>query len=253
MDRKCAIVTGAGTGIGRGIAVELARAGYDIAVHYHSSSLGAEETCRLIEAVGGRSKMIRGDLSRVADVHALFEEGVAWLGGLDLYVNNSGITLLSPFEETTEDLFDKIVSVDFKSAYFCVQTAAAAMARLQRTGSIVIISSSNAFQQLPGASVYGSVKAALCKMTRHAAAEYARYGIRVNCIAPGWTATERTLKKDPHITDALIPLKRWALPEEIGKMVAFFASEAAASVTGSILLADGGATLLGKPAADYGL
>ena len=253
MNRKRALVTGAGVGIGRGIAVELGKAGYDVAVHYFSSPAGAEETCRQVEAAGGRARMIQGDLSKTADIRRLFEEAAAFLGGLDLYVNNSGVTLISPFEETTEEIFDRLVSVDFKSAYFCVQTAAAVMSRSGIRGNIVIISSSNAFQQLPGASVYGSIKAALCKLTRHAAAEYAKYGIRVNCIAPGWTATPRTLEKDQHSTDALIPLKRWALPEEIGQMVLFYASPAAGSVTGNILLADGGATLLSKPAADYGL
>ena len=253
MERKRAIVTGAGVGIGQGIAVELAKAGYDIVVHYHSSSAGAEETCRMIEAVGGKGYMIQADLSQVEQIHKLFEDGISWLGGLDLYVNNSGVTQLSLFEETTEELFDRLVSVDFKSAYFCVQSAASVMIKTKNPGNIIIISSSNAFQQLPGASVYGSIKAALCKLTRHAAAEYAKYGIRVNCIAPGWTATSRTLKIDTHSTDHLIPLKRWALPEEIGQMAVFYASSAAASVTGSILLADGGATLLSKPAADYGL
>lgn len=253
MSRKRAIVTGAGTGIGQGIAVALAQADYDVVVHYFSSPAGAEETCRQVEAAGGRARMIQGDLSRVEDVRRLFAEGVDWLGGLDLYVNNSGVTLAAPFEETTEELFDRVVNVDFKSAFFCVQAAAAAMARQGIRGNIVIISSSNAFQQLPGVSVYGSVKAALCKLTRHAAAEYAKYGIRVNCIAPGWTATPRTLERDQRSTDSLIPLKRWAQPEEIGGMVLFYASDAAASVTGNILLADGGATLLSKPAADYGL
>ena len=251
--RKRAIVTGAGGGIGQGIAVELGKNGYDVAVHCFSSPEGAEETCRCVEASGGRAKVFRGDLSKVADVKRLFDEGVRWLGGLDLYVNNSGVTLLAPLAELTEETFDRLIGVDLKSAFFCVQAAAKAMADGGTRGSIVIISSSNAFQQLPGAAAYGSVKAALCKLTRHAAAEYARYGIRVNCIAPGWTATPRTLKTDPRSTDHLIPLKRWAQPEEIGQMVLFYASPAAASVTGNILLADGGATLLSKPAADYGL
>ncbi len=253
MERKRAIVTGAGVGIGQGIAVELSKAGYDVVVHYHSSSAGAEVTCRMVEAAGGKAYMIQADLTRVDQIHHLFDQGVRQLGGLDLYVNNSGITQISPFEETTEEMFDHLVGVDFKSAYFCVQTAAAVMKNSKSCGSIVIISSSNAFQQLPGASVYGSIKAALCKLTRHAAAEYAKYGIRVNCIAPGWTATPRTTKIDQHSTDHLIPLKRWAQPEEIGQMVVFYASPTAASVTGNILLADGGATLLSKPAADYGL
>ena len=253
MERRRAIVTGAGGGIGQGIAIELGKAGYDVAVHYNANAAGAEVTGAQIEKAGGRAYLIRGDLTKVSEVRRLFDEGVERLGGLDLYVNNSGITLKSAFEETTEELFDRIVAVDFKSAYFCVQSAAAKMAERSIRGSIVIISSSNAFQQVPGVSVYGSVKTALCKLTRHAAAEYAKYGIRVNCIAPGWTATPRTLADDVKATYSIIPLKRWVQPEEIGQMVLFYDSPAAKSVTGNILLADGGATLLANRAEFYGL
>lgn len=253
MKRKCAIVSGSGGGIGQGIAIELGKAGYDIVVHYNSNYSGAEDTCRQIMAAGGKARSIQADLSKVGEVKRLFDEGVEFLGGLDLYVNNSGITLTSAFEETTEELFDKIVAVDFKSAYFCIQSAAAKMSERGTSGSIVVISSSNAFQQVPQASVYGSVKTALCKLTRHAAAEYAKYGIRVNCIAPGWTATPRTMAKDMKATYSIIPLKRWAQPEEIGQMVLFYQSPAAKSITGNIILADGGATLLANRAELYGL
>ncbi len=253
MDRKRALVTGSGGGIGQGIAIELGKAGYDVVVHYNANAAGAEVTCRRIVDAGGRAYPIQADLTKVSEVKRLFDEGVGLLGGLDLYVNNSGITLKSPFEETTEELFDRVVAVDFKSAYFCIQSAAAKMAERGIRGSIVVISSSNAFQQLPKVSVYGSVKTALCKLTRHAAAEYAKYGIRVNCIAPGWTATPRTLAEDVKATYSIIPLKRWVQPEEIGQMVLFYDSPAAQSVTGNILLADGGATLLANRAEFYGL
>lgn len=192
-EHKKALVSGAGSGIGQGIAIELGKAGYDVVVHYFGNPAGAEETCRIIREAGCKAYPIQGDLSQVADVHRVFDEGVKLLGGLDLYVNNSGITLKASFEETDEELFDKVVGVDFKSAYFCIQSAAKIMAEAGRGGNIVVISSSNAFQQLPSVSVYGSVKTALCKLTRHAAAEYAKDHIRVNCIAPGWTATPRTM------------------------------------------------------------
>ena len=192
-EHKKALVSGAGSGIGQGIAIELGKAGYDVVVHYFGNPAGAEETCRIIREAGCKAYPIQGDLSQVADVHRVFDEGVKLLGGLDLYVNNSGITLKASFEETDEELFDTVVGVDFKSAYFCIQSAAKIMAEAGRGGNIVVISSSNAFQQLPSVSVYGSVKTALCKLTRHAAAEYAKDHIRVNCIAPGWTATPRTM------------------------------------------------------------
>ena len=253
MDRKRAIVSGSGGGIGQGIAIELGKAGYDVVVHYNANAAGAEETCRRIAQAGGKGYPIQADLTKVDEVKRLFDEGVSLLGGLDLYVNNSGITLKATFEETTEELFDKIVAVDFKSAYFCIQTAAARMKEAGVRGSIVVISSSNAFQQVPKVSVYGSVKTALCKLTRHAAAEYAKDGIRVNCIAPGWTSTPRTLADDVKATYSIIPLKRWVQPEEIGQMVLFYESPAAQSITGNIILADGGATLLANRAEFYGL
>lgn len=252
-ERKKALVSGAGVGIGQGIAIQLGKAGYDVAVHYHGNAAGAAETCRIIREAGCQAYPVKGDLSQVAEVRRVFDEGISQLGGLDLYVNNSGITLKARFEDTDEEMFDKLVSVDFKSAYFCIQTAAKYMAQAGKGGNIVVISSSNAFQQVPQVSVYGSIKTALCKLTRHAAAEYAKDHIRVNCIAPGWTSTPRTLADDVKATYSIIPLKRWVQPEEIGQMVLFYDSAAAQSITGNILLADGGATLLAYPGEYYGL
>ena len=96
MKRKCALITGAGTGIGQGIAMTLGRAGYDVAVHYHSSRQGAEEVCRVVEAAGGRAIAIQADLSDLAQIRRLFQEAEAFLGRLDLFVNNSGITKKAP-------------------------------------------------------------------------------------------------------------------------------------------------------------
>lgn len=253
MKRKCALITGAGTGIGQGIAMTLGRAGYDVAVHYHSSRQGAEEVCRVVEAAGGRAIAIQADLSDLAQIRRLFQEAEAFLGRLDLYVNNSGITKKSLFEETSEAMFDELIAVDLKSAYFCVQQAGNTMARAGTRGCIVVIASNNGLMERPEVSVYGTIKTALIKMTRHAAVEYAKYGIRVNSIAPGWTATPRTKACDEQSTYPTIPLKRWCQPEEIGGMVLFYASEAAASVTGNCLVADGGAILLADQASLYGL
>lgn len=253
MQKKTAIVTGAGTGIGEGIAMALGSAGYAVAVHYNTSAQGAEETCRLIRQAGGTAFPIQADLRKKEGVDALFSQALEQLGGLDLYVNNSGITRKSDFLETTEALFDEMVDVDLKSAYFCVQAAAKAMVHRGTKGSILIITSNNGLQQRPNLSVYGSLKAALIKMTRHAAMELAKYGIRVNCIAPGWTETPRTMLLEKESTYGTIPLKRWCRPEEIGQMVLFLASEWAASITGNCLVADGGAMLQCDAPETYGL
>lgn len=253
MVRKKAIVTGAGTGIGQGVALVLGQAGYDVVVHYNSSSQGAEAVCNQIREFGGQAFAVQADLSTKAGVDKLFVEAREKLGGLDLFVNNSGITRKSDFLETTEAFFDEMVSVDLKSAYFCVQAAAKEMVQQNNKGSIVIITSNNGLQQRPNLSVYGSLKAALIKLTRHAAMELAKYGLRVNCIAPGWTATPRTVLVEQESTYSTIPLKRWCQPEEIGQMILFLASEYAASITGNCLVADGGAQLQCDAPQYYGL
>lgn len=253
MERKKAIVTGAGTGIGQGIAVTLGQNGYDVVVHYNSSGSGAREACEKIRKAGGNAWAIQADLSQTAGVRSLFAQAHELLGGLDLYVNNSGITRKSDILETEETFFDQMVDVDLKSAYFCVQAAAKEMVASQRKGSIVIITSNNGLQQRPNLSVYGTLKAALIKLGRHAAMELAKYQIRVNTIAPGWTATPRTMQNDRADTYHTIPLKRWCQPEEIGHMVLFLASPWAASITGNCLVADGGAVLQSDLAQTYGL
>ena len=253
MNRKKAIVTGAGTGIGQGVAIALAKAGYDVAVHYHSSAEGAEQTVREIERCGARGYAIRADLSEKEQIDRLFSQALEQLGGLDLFVNNSGVTMKTEFPKTTQEQFDFLCGIDFKAAYFCVQAAANAMIARNTHGSIVIITSNNAFQTRPDLSLYGSMKAALVKFGRHAAAELARYQIRVNTIAPGWTATPRTCRCDMEQITAQIPLKRWAQPEEIGGIVLFYASDAATSITGNCITVDGGATLVDDELSKYGL
>ena len=114
MERKTAIVTGAGTGIGQGVAITLGQNGYDVVVHYNSSAEGAEEACRRIRDCGGRAWPVQADLSVMSGVRELFAQAMEKLGHLDLYVNNSGITRKSDFLETTEDFFDRMVDVDLK-------------------------------------------------------------------------------------------------------------------------------------------
>lgn len=253
MERKKAIVTGAGTGIGQGIALTLGLAGYDVVAHYNQSADGAQQICSRIRDAGGNAWAIQADLRTKDGVDSLFSQALEKLGTLDLFVNNSGVTRKSGFLETTEEFFDDMVSIDLKSAYFCLQAAAKAMVEDGKKGSIVIITSNNGIQQRPNLSVYGTLKAALIKLTRHAAMELAKYGIRVNAIAPGWTATARTVQIEESTTYNTIPLKRWCQPEEIGQMVLFFASPWAGSLTGNCLIADGGAQLQCDAPELYGL
>ncbi len=256
---RAALVTGAGIGIGRGIAFELAAAGYDVAVNFNSSIDEAEEVCSRINAAGIKGNLVNGspssgcvravpikaDISKVDEIRKMFEKYGRHFDRLDIFVNNSGVTLKSPFMETQEETFDRICDVNFKGAFFCIQQAAKFMIRSEcnTTGSIVVISSNHYKAHFDNVSVYGSVKAGLNKLAEHAAKEFAQYGIRVNVIAPGWTDTGAARMAPKETTYGRIPLKRWCMPEEIGKAVLYLSSGNAASVTGSCLVMDGGALL----------
>jgi len=244
MENKVALVTGAGIGIGRGIAIELAKAGYNVAINYNSSRAEAEEVCKLINSMGVKSVMLQADLSKVDETVKMFNELRNEFDRLDLFVNNSGITMKSPFLETTEEIFDKMCDLNFKGAYFCVQQAAKYMVEKNIPGNIIIISSNHYKAHFDDVSVYGSVKAGLTKFAEHAAKELAKYKIRVNVIAPGWTDTGAPRMAPKESTYHKIPLKRWCTPEEIGKAVLYLTSDYAASITGACLIIDGGAVLV---------
>ena len=248
-----AIVTGAGTGIGKGIAYVLASAGYDVAVHCNGSTEGAEQVCSAIQRDFGRkTQVIRADLSRYDGVQSLFDEFLTQFDRLDLFVNNAGVTKKSPFLETPEEMFDLMVNVDYKGAYFCMQRAASIMAERGIRGSMVLISSNNARAHFADVSVYGSVKAAIQKAAEHMAIELAKYGIRVNTIAPGWTDTGSSRLDDKESTFYKVPMQRWTTPEEVGRAVLYLASEDAASITGDTLVIDGGALLVSDKCERYG-
>ena len=251
--RPVALVTGAGTGIGRGIAYELARAGYDVAVHCNGSTEGAEAVCREIEGdFGVRTAVIRADLSRYAGVQSLFDAFLDKFDRLDLFVNNAGVTKKSFFLETDEELFDLMVNVDYKGAYFCMQRAAKIMVERGIAGSMVLISSNNARAHFAEVSVYGSVKAAIQKAAEHMAIELAKYRIRVNTIAPGWTDTGASRLDAKESTFYKVPMQRWTTPQEIGRAVLYLASDEAASITGDTLVVDGGALLVSDKCERYG-
>lgn len=250
---KTALVTGAGVGIGRGIALELAGNGYDVAVHCRGSRDKAEEVRREIRRMGRKSEILQVDLSDERGPFRLMEEFAEKFDSLDLFVANSGVTRTAPFLETTVELFNQVCFLDLRGSYFCIQQAARYFIEKKIRGNIVVISSNNDRLHSANASVYGSVKAGLSKAAEHAAAELAAYGIRVNVIAPGWTDTGETRMGRKEDTYYKIPLKRWCTPEEIGRTVVFLDSDGAASITGSRLVMDGGALLLSDRSEKYGL
>ncbi len=252
---KAALITGAGIGIGRGLALKLADNGYNVAVNYKNSEKEAIEVCAIINGSGKgvRAVPIKADISDIGQISGLFAEYSKYFDRLDLFINNAGITVKSPFLETSEETFDSICDVNFKGAFFCIQNAARFMIDNNQpvkvkqggtTGNIIVISSNHYKMHAENVSVYGSVKAALTKLAGHAALELAQYGIRVNVIAPGWTDTGAARLGPKECTYDKIPLKRWCTPEELGDAVLYLASRSSDSITGASLVIDGGAVLL---------
>ena len=249
---KVALVTGAGTGIGRQIAIKLAKVGYDVALHYNGSSEGADSAVKEILDMGRKAVAIQANFLKVDEITKLFKEFSKHYSRLDLFVNNSGITKKSKFLETDEETFDLMCDVNLKASYFCMQNAAKIMVENNIHGNMIVISSNNYKAHFADVSVYGSIKAGLTKLAEHIAIELAKYKIRVNTIAPGWTDTGAARLDEKESTFYKIPLQKWTTPDEIADAVIYLASESAISITGATLVVDNGALLLSDNRERYG-
>lgn len=248
MTEKRVLVTGAGTGIGRGIALAFARQGAAVAVHYSHSSAGAEALVKEIVGAGGRAAAFKADFAEVAPLRGLAQESVAFLGGLDVLVNNAGITMNRPFEKVTAEQFDRLYAVNVRAPYFLAQ---ALVPELERSrGVIVNLSSVHAYEGYTEHSVYAGTRGAMVSFTRQLAVELAPRGVRVAGIAPGAVPVENHFKAMPgvNIEQALretgkgIPCGFAGTPADIGNVVVFLASEGARYIVGQTLVVDGGTT-----------
>ena len=246
--RKTALVTGSSKGIGRAIALELSKNGYDVGVNHSASQEQAEEVCKAIVQAGGKSVCIKADVSIVKEIDAMFEQFLDAFGHIDLLVNNAGITRMVPFLEVTEEQWHELVNIDWKGSFFCAQRAARNMIENKIQGSIINITSVHQAGTWPTANVYGPVKAALMKFTQNGALELSKYGIRMNAIAPGYTDIGRH-KDTPEYKERVrniqskIPLGRYATTEEIAHAAVFLASDKAGYMTGACMNIDGGILL----------
>lgn len=245
MQRKCALVTGSSSGIGKGIAAVLAAHGYDVGINYSKNEEGALDTLRLVEEQGRRGVLLRADVSDMTQNAALMESFLEEFGRIDLLVNNAGITRMAPFLELTEDLFDTVIGIDLKGAIFLSQKAARSMVEQKIRGRIINITSNHQQGCWPGATVYAASKAALLKFTMNCAMELSNYGITVNAIAPGYTVIERMGDHEKRYQKELerLPLHRFLTPAEVGEAVVYLTSDAAGYITGTCLTMDGGALL----------
>ena len=248
---KCALVTGSGTGIGREIALEFARQGTDVVLHYAHSGAGAESAAEEIQSMGRRSAVFQADFDDLDEVVELARQAVGFLGGVDCLVNNSGITLNKPFWDVTREQFDVLYHVNIRAQFFLTQEIAGNM--LTRGGGAVCnIASVHGLQGAPEHSVYSGTKGAIIAYTRALAVELAHQGIRVNAIAPGWVTVENYYKAIPGFDEDAareaarnaVPVARAGTPQDIAKLAAFLCSEDAEFIIGQTLVADGGTTSL---------
>jgi NAD(P)-dependent dehydrogenase (short-subunit alcohol dehydrogenase family) len=237
--RKVALVTGGAIRLGRAIALELARTGFDVAVNYHRSAAGARATVAAINALGARAVSIRADVAKPAEARRLVAETVRRLGRFDLLVNNAGVFWRTPWNTVTPADFDRFIDVNVKGAFFCSQAAARAMSR--RGGRIINLADVGALRAWPGYIPYTISKAGVVMLTRGLAAALAPQ-IQVNAVGPGAVLMPKDFPRESkQRLRAKIPMGRLGHPDDVAAAVRFFAT-CPDYITGQILYVDGGAT-----------
>jgi NAD(P)-dependent dehydrogenase (short-subunit alcohol dehydrogenase family) len=240
--QKTALVTGASKGVGKGIALELARCGCDVAVNYRSDRCGAEAVAAEIAALGRTAFPVQADVGIAAEATRLFDEVLARFPRLDLLVNNAGTQVWKPLLELEEYEWDRVIDTNLKGCFLCTQLAARHM-RQAGGGRIVNIGSGCNKVPFPNLVSYTASKGGIEMFTRVAAMELGRYGITVNCVAPGAIEIERTKLEAQDYAGTWgerTPLGRVGQPLDVGRAVAFFAGEGGEFVTGQTLWVDGG-------------
>ena len=254
---KNAIVTGAERGIGKGIALRLAQAGYNVFFTYYFKDSYAEELKRSIEKLGRRCVALKADFRDPSVVETVVKSAAKSLGGIDLLVNNAAIMPPRAYQyEYTAEHIDEVYAVNYRGYMLLMRDALRYWIKNGKKGNIVNISSESAISSQQKFSLYGGIKAAILRSTGNVALDAAPYGIRVNCILPGAidTFTEQVIQDEEIPQSEVIhrrkfgdeiPLRRLGRPEEIGNAVLWLASEEAAYITGATLVVDGGLVLPG--------
>ena len=255
---KKALVTGSGTGIGREVALEFARQGADVVLHYAHSIDGAESAVAEIQAMGRKAAVFKADFDRVDEVLQLAENAIGFLGQVDCLINNAGITFNRPFGRVTLEQFDRLYHVNIRAQFFLTQRITEEMLK-HGGGAVCNVPSIHGVSGAPEHSVYAGSKGAIIAYTRSLSVELAHKGIRVNAIAPGCIPVENYKNVlegyDPagiaEWTKNAIPIGRPGTPLEIAKIAVFLCSDDAGFIVGQTIVADGGTTSLMSLISDF--
>jgi NAD(P)-dependent dehydrogenase (short-subunit alcohol dehydrogenase family) len=242
LESKTALVTGASKGVGKGIALELARCGCDVAVNYNSDRKGAEAVVAEIEALGRKAFAVQANVGQAADADRLFEQTLGRFPRLDILVNNAGTQVWKGLLDLTEEEWDHVIDTNLKGCFLCTQRAGRHM-KEAGGGRIINIGSGCNKAAFPNLVSYTASKGGIEMFTKVSALELGRYGIAVNCVAPGAIEIERTKEETGDYAGtwaALTPLKRVGQPLDVARAVAFFAGEESGFVTAQTLWVDGG-------------
>jgi 3-oxoacyl-[acyl-carrier protein] reductase len=242
LNGKVAVITGAGRGIGRAIALQFAERGSKVVINYRNSIAQVEELLTTIKDAGGEAIAIQADISREEEAKKLIEEAVKHFGRLDVLVNNAGVTKDNLLMRMSEADFSSVIDINLKGTFFCTKHAATVMLK-QRSGKIINISSVVGITGNVGQVNYAASKAGVIGMTKTVARELASRGITVNAVAPGFIETDMTNQLSDKIKEATIaniPLKRYGIANEVANAVSFLASDLANYITGQVLQVDGG-------------
>jgi NAD(P)-dependent dehydrogenase (short-subunit alcohol dehydrogenase family) len=242
LENQFALVTGASKGVGKGIALELARQGCAVAVNYHSDAAGGDATVKEIVESGGRAFAVQANVGNSDEVDAMFARVDAEFGALNIMVNNAGVQTWKPLLELTEAEWDRVIDTNLKGTFLCTQRAGRRM-RASGGGSVVNIGSGSNKWPFPHLVDYTASKGGIEQFTKVAAWELGEFGIRVNCVAPGAIEIERTkleLGDYAGSWSKLTPMGRIGHPKDVAAAVAFFCTPAAEFITGQTIYVDGG-------------
>ncbi len=242
LEGKNAIVTGGSRGIGAAVARKLAAAGADIVINYVSGADSAARVQKDIEGMGRRCLTVAGDVSVPADAKSLVEQAIAAFGRVDILVNNAGVTRDNLIMRMTEEDWDKVIAVNLKGTFNCLQAVSRPMLK-QRGGVIINMASVVGIGGNPGQANYAASKAGVIGLTKTAAKELASRGVRVNAVAPGFIETDMTKDLNSEYSDKLraaIPLGVFGQADNVADVVAFLVSDSASYITGEVIKVDGG-------------